>query len=205
MIKIDLFIINDLPIVTRILIAILVCSGVFYFGNKIDLKNLRDKLATSQQQEATLKNEIKLVMDQENQINSEISKFPIYNELLNKWEHKLITSSNLHNLFNQILKSGSDNGLRILFFNPEPAKKEGIYFKVLIKIVALGNYHQIGNFISQIANMSSIVAIQDFTITTKKKSDLITSKNKLTEQMNNAGQLQLEAILDVYYLAEKNK
>ena len=47
--------------------------------------------------------------------------------------------------------------------------------------------------------------IREITITTKKKSDLITSKNKLTEQMNNAGQLQLEAILDVYYLAEKNK
>jgi type IV pilus assembly protein PilO len=205
MIKINFFIINDLPILTRILIAVLVCSGVFYVGNKVDIKKLRDKLETAQQQEGTLKNEIKLVIDQEGQINSEISKFLVYSELLNKWENKLAISSNVDNLFNQILKSGADKGLRIIFFDPEPAKKEGIYFKVVIKIIALGNYNQIGNFMSQLANMSSIIAIRDFSITTKKKNTLITSKDKLAEQMVNPDQLQLETVIDVYYLPEKNK
>lgn len=202
MMKFDLSSIFELPILTRILLALLVCSGFFYFGNKMDTKYLRSKLINAKQTEAELKNEISVVINKQYQINAEISNFPLYHAELNKWKHKLINYSNLPELLNQILKAASENGLRVVFFNPETAKTDNTYFKIPIKIVAEGGYHQISGFISQVANMSSIVVVKDFIITSKKKNELITSTKKPVEQMNTANLLQLQIYVDVYYLKE---
>jgi type IV pilus assembly protein PilO len=199
--KFNLNTIYDWPLVTRILMIGLICSVVFYSGNKIDISMLQKTLQTNQQEEKNLKQQIEGVVAQQKNINAEISLFPAYNAKLKEWKSKFVNYSSLPDLLNQILKIGSDNELHFRLFSPDPAITEMDYLKVPIKIVALGNYHQISNFISQIANMQWIVTIKDFVISSEQGT--APGTKNVENVLENS--LSMELLLDVYYLAETKK
>jgi Tfp pilus assembly protein PilO len=72
--------------------------------------------------------------------------------------------------------------------------------KVPIKAVVIGNYHQISEFISQMANLSWVVVIGNFTITNENEPTLI--GEKMAKQVQAQHLLTAELAIDVYYLPE---
>jgi len=202
MTKYDLKTIYEWPISTRALVAGLICVLVYFFGNRIDISPLKMKLLNSQQQELNLKQQIELMLSQQVAIKNEISKFSQHQKMLIEWQNKLIKYPDLPELLNQILKIGSTNQLHFALFSPGAETKEDLYSKVPIKVVVVGGYHQLADFISQVANLPQLVAFGDFTVSKENKSDVLGVK--LTEQANAQNQLTAEFILDIYYFAEKN-
>lgn len=88
---------------------------------------------------------------------------------------------------------------------PDPAAsvddtKTVTYSKVPIKVVLIGNYHQISDFVSQIANMPVIIAVGNFTISNDGGVQLL--GDKLAKQAETQHLLSAELILDVYLLPE---
>lgn len=83
---------------------------------------------------------------------------------------------------------------------PAPKKSTIQFGKVPIKAVVIGNYHQISEFISQVANLSWVVVIGDFTINNEAESSLI--GEKMAKQVASQHLLTAEMTLDVYYLPE---
>jgi type IV pilus assembly protein PilO len=89
---------------------------------------------------------------------------------------------------------------------PNPAAtvdttKSVTYSKVPIKVVMVGNYHQISDFVSQVANMPMIIAIGNFTITNEGGAQLL--GEKLAKQAETQHLLSAELVLDVYLLPEQ--
>lgn len=82
---------------------------------------------------------------------------------------------------------------------PEPPKKY-LFAKVPIKVVLVGTYHQIADFISQVANMPSIIVIGDFTISKESSNALL--GEKLAKQAEAQHLLSAEMTLDVYHTLE---
>jgi type IV pilus assembly protein PilO len=74
------------------------------------------------------------------------------------------------------------------------------YVKVPIKVVAVGNYHQIADFISQVANMPLVVVIGDFIVTDENQGVLL--GDKLAKQATSQHLLTSEMTLEVYYPKE---
>jgi type IV pilus assembly protein PilO len=81
----------------------------------------------------------------------------------------------------------------------EPPKKY-LFAKVPIKVVLVGNYHQIADFISQIANMPSLIVVGNFTITNEASSAVL--GEKLAQQAEAQHLLSAELTLDVYHALE---
>ena len=148
----------------RFLVMLLVFALVFYGGYYFDLLALSHNVLSVKQQEENLKQQLEIVFAKKAALEDEISQLPALEHILTFWQQKLIKPKELPELLHQILKTGVSNDLQFVYFNPGAERVEGIYSTQPIKVVVVGNYHQIANFASQIANMPTIVVIKDFTI-----------------------------------------
>lgn len=192
--------IYDWPLTTRLLIALLVGALAFYMGYMWDLSSLKTELTVTQQQEQDLKQQIELLVHKEAGLKIEVSQFADLKALMAEWQTKLVQRTNLPELLNEILKIGGNNHLYFSSFDPQGEVEDNGYTKVPIKMVAVGSYHQIASFISQVANMASIVVISDFIISNENKSEIL--GDKLAKEANAANLLTATILLEVY-LAEK--
>lgn len=77
------------------------------------------------------------------------------------------------------------------------------YAKVPIKVVVVGSYHQLADFISQIANMPWIVSVGDFTISSDSQNPSL--GDKLAKQAELQHLLTAEMTLDVYHVPESKQ
>lgn|SRR3990167_3195627 len=94
--------------------------------------------------------------------------------------------------------SNSDAPINLGAIAPQDNATVISYAKVPIKVVVVGNYHQIASFISQVANMQWIVAIGNFTLSNENQAALL--GEKLATQAGARNLLSAELMLDVYYL-----
>lgn len=194
--------IYEWPLITRILIIGLVCAVVFYLGYWLDTSSLNEDLENTQRKEEDIKEQLKLVISKEEMTKNELSQFDMLEKLLSQWQKRMITYSELPEILNQILKIGATNHLHFSLFNPGQEVKEGSYLKVPIKVIAVGSYHQLGDFISQVANLPWIVVVGDFTLSKENKNDVLGAK--LAEQATAENLLTAELTLEVYHFGEKS-
>lgn len=190
------------PLTTRLLILGLLFAVIFYLGYLWDLSSLRTELADVTQQENEIKQQIESVIKKEASIRNELSQFDILKKTLSIWQQKLVDYNELPSLLNEVLKIGATNHLYFALFNPESEEREDIYAKLPIKVIAVGNYHQIALFLSQVVNMPWIVVIGDFILTNENRNDVLGAR--LAEQANAQRLITAEVKLIVFYIPEKN-
>lgn len=195
--KLDLNNIHEWPLATRCIVIALLCVIVFYIGYKWDIAALQKKLQTSQADESNLKIQYQSIIKKQTETQIELIHFNEMRVLLTQWQQKLVQYNQIPDLLNQILKIGNNNSLYFSLFDPGDTVEDNHYQKIPIKIVAVATYHQLADFISQIANLPWIVVIDDFGISSENKEDIL--GNKLAEAANNQGLLTLTLMLDIYY------
>lgn len=193
--------IYEWPVSRRLLVLVLFFVIIFYLGYRWDLLGLRVDIATSRQQEKDLKHQLEMSVSRELRLQHDLIRFTKIKLLLTEWQKKLIHLPDLPELLNEILKTGANNQLYFTMFNPGDEINKGDYSKTPIKVVVVGNYHQIGDFLSQLANMASIVVISNFTISNENKTEVLGTK--LAEQANATNLLTAEITLEIYRQAEK--
>lgn len=74
------------------------------------------------------------------------------------------------------------------------------FSKVPIKVVVVGSYHELADFISQVANLPWIVAVGNFTISNENTSTLL--GDVMAKQATAQNLLSAELVLDVYNAPE---
>jgi Tfp pilus assembly protein PilO len=82
----------------------------------------------------------------------------------------------------------------------QPAQQPITFTKVPIKVVIVGDYHEISDFISQVANLPWIVSVSNFTITNEDETSLL--GDKLAKQAVTQHLLSAEMTLEIYTLPE---
>ena len=83
--------------------------------------------------------------------------------------------SKIDELLKNISKVGTTEGLKFVFFKPQPEKNRGFYVQMPIKIAVLGHYHQIARFISDLANLKQLVVVDDFKLShINQKNNILT-------------------------------
>jgi type IV pilus assembly protein PilO len=194
--------ISEWPRPLRFLIVLLFFVMVFYGGYHFDLVQLSQRVLAVEQQEKDLKQQLKIVYSKKVTIENEISQLPALKNVLNVWQKKLAQPKELPELLHQILKVGVTNDLQFVFFNPGAERVEGAYSSQPIKVVTVGNYHQIATFVSQIANMPTIVVVKNFTIT--KGNTTATASTAAPVASVPQDHLTAEFLLEVYHIDQKS-
>lgn len=79
--------------------------------------------------------------------------------------------SKVNDLLADITKLGTSHGLKFLYFKPEAAVNNDYYAGIPVNISVVGKFHQLGNFLSGIANLpGTVVVVNPFTLSRDAKS-----------------------------------
>lgn len=195
--NLDLKNVYDWPKSMQGVIFALVFVVVLYFGYLIDISDSRKGLSDAKIHEQTLKEQLEAGVRKEAAISLEISQFPVLSAQLHEWQKKLIKPENLSELLNDILKIGADNHLYFSLLDPLDSQAVGVYTKIPIRAKVVGNYQEISEFVSQVANLPWIVMIGDFAIVREVKP---VKDNK--SQVVVEGALLGDFTFEVYHLSE---
>jgi type IV pilus assembly protein PilO len=137
-------------IILLVLFIIVVVAGYFFY--------LTDK------QEAALKAEYESKAFQ-------AANLPQYRQQKEEMEasfgtmlRQLPSDTEVPGLIEDITLAALDNGLTIESIDLQPERKAEFYVELPITIVVTGEYHDIGAFVSAVANLSRIVTLHDFNI-----------------------------------------
>lgn len=102
-----------------------------------------------------------------------------YREQMNEMEKtfsfllkQLPTTHETPGLLDDITYVGTTSGLTFTRINWEPEVEQDFYTELPIRINVIGNYHQFGNFVSEVAKLPRIVSLHDFTIEADKEDRL---------------------------------
>lgn len=74
-------------------------------------------------------------------------------------------------MLDDITFAGTSVGLTFVRINWMPEIEKEFYTELPIQIEVIGDYHQIGNFVSEIAKLPRIVSLHDFLIQTREGGD----------------------------------
>ncbi len=88
---------------------------------------------------------------------------------------QLPNKTEVPNLLVDITQSGLGRGLNFVLFKPEKEKPREFYAELPINIKVTGGYHELGQFVSDLAALPRIVTIGDINITADAKSSLTMS------------------------------
>lgn len=197
--------IHEWPIMTRILVLGLIFALVFFMGYRFDLANQSKLLIRAAATETDLKQQLELVISRNKGIEAEVDKLPALQTELQKWNKEIIPYDQIPQLLNDILKVGGDNHLYFSSFVPTAsvAVEKLPYARVPIKAVVVGNYHEIADFISQLANMNWVIVVGNFKISSSNEAVVL--GDKLAEQAKLQHLLSAEINLEIYHMPETNK
>ncbi len=76
-------------------------------------------------------------------------------------------------LLDDITYAGTSSGLTFVKINWMPEIEKEFYTELPIKIDVVGDYHQFGNFVSEVAKLPRIVSLHDFSVSMDKEERLV--------------------------------
>lgn len=161
--------IGGLSKIQRLLICVLtiaVMGGCYYYfifapKNKI-LESVKTEYKIQVAKLETFKRKARVLKEFETKMAKVQQEFDIAMKALP--EKKEIPS-----LLRGVSKAGSNAGLVFLLFQPAPVVNKEFYKEIPLSLKVEGNYHQIADFFSQVAQLNRIVNISDMSMATDKK------------------------------------
>jgi type IV pilus assembly protein PilO len=76
-------------------------------------------------------------------------------------------------LLDDITYAGTSSGLTFVKINWMPEIEKEFYTELPIKIDVVGDYHQFGNFVSEVAKLPRIVSLHDFSVSMDRDERLV--------------------------------
>ncbi len=146
-------------IILVLLIIVVVAAGYFFW-----LTDKQTSLEAARKQEGTLKSEYEAKAFQ-------AANLPQYRQQKEEMEvsfgtmlRQLPSDTEVPGLIEDITLAALDNGLQIESIDLQPEHKAEFYVELPITIGVSGEYHDVGAFVSAVANLSRIVTLHDFSI-----------------------------------------
>jgi type IV pilus assembly protein PilO len=87
---------------------------------------------------------------------------------------QLPNKTEVPNLLVDITQAGLGRGLNFVLFKPEKEKPQDFYAELPINIKVTGGYHELGQFVSDVAALPRIVTIGNIDISADAKTGLLT-------------------------------
>ena len=147
--------------------------GIVALGYFLDWQEQMDSLEAGRLQEVKLKDEY--VAKQQQAINLDLYRQQLreidssFGALL----RQLPNRSQMDALLVDINQAGLGRGLQFELFKPAPAEtKREFYAELPVTLKLNGSYHDMGQFASDIGQLSRIVTLNDVSITTQKDGNL---------------------------------
>ena len=175
-----------IKIATIVLVSVLVAAaGVYYITldqlNELEQlehkeQGLRKTFATKQKKAINLPD----YREQFKQIEASLS------EMIKQ----MPTKAEIANLLIDISQTGLASGLEFRLFQPAGAIRKDFYSELPIKITVIGEYQELGLFVSGLASLPRIVTVHNIDITPDKSSSLLVMNATIKTYNEDAGEVK---------------
>jgi type IV pilus assembly protein PilO len=164
------------PGAQKLLLAILLAGGALgvYFGTHLlpwtfpkGSEHIADLKSQYEQKSAELARARASVAD--------LPRFEAeYEQLHQRWEmasELLPTERQLPTLLRKITLAGQQTGVTFTMFRPGAVQPSDFHTEMPIAVSVSGDYHAVGSFLAELANMRRIVTVSNLKLTTNQKND----------------------------------
>ncbi len=148
------------------LVGILIIAAGFWFIIRGEL----DDLAQRQNQEAKLKETYSTKAGLAINLAAYKTQMEEMKQTFGSLLRQLPDTTEVPDLLIDITQAGLGQGLEFVLFKPEKERPKEFYAELPISIKVTGSYHELANFVSDVAALPRIVTFGDIAITTDKKS-----------------------------------
>jgi type IV pilus assembly protein PilO len=145
--------------------AAVVGAGVYYFVINAQLPELR----TAQQQEVELRTSFESKQRLAANFDAYKRQLDEINARFGDMLGQLPSDTEMANLLDDISQTALAAGLEHVEFKPGSDIQRDFYVEVPIKLRYTGSYHELADFVSDVAALPRIVTIHDVTITPKSR------------------------------------
>jgi len=152
------------PAAVKGIVLFLLFVGFVVGGYFLYLTDKQELLEREQRQEATLKEEYESKAFQAANLEEYRDQKKEMQATFGALLRQLPSDTEVPGLLEDITLTALDNDLKIESINLQQERKAEFYIELPITITVEGEYHDIGAFVSGVANLSRIVTLHDFNI-----------------------------------------
>jgi type IV pilus assembly protein PilO len=156
------------PLIPRMLCAFGTLAGVVILGWFLYLSGQQDELSAGEQEEITLRDAYKSKVQQAINLESLRKQKEQVGEYVATLEKQLPSKAEMDALLSDINQAGLGRGLQFELFKPGQVLVKDYYAELPIDIKVTGNYHDVGSFTSDIANLPRIVTLNNMNLAAGK-------------------------------------
>jgi type IV pilus assembly protein PilO len=153
------------PVVPRISAALAIVVVVLLAGYFFQWSDQLDQLSQLQQNELKLKEDYKNKLAQAVNLDVLKKEKEQVSTYVFRLEKQLPSKAEMDALLSDINQAGVGRGLQFELFRPGSATVKSYYAELPIDIRITGNYHDLGQFTSDIASLPRIVTLNNLAIT----------------------------------------
>lgn len=159
------------PLWLKVTTVVLLCLAVVGSGLWFDTRSQLASLETAQNKEQELKQVFTHKAHQAANLPAYRAQMEEMKRSFGAMLRQLPSKTEVAELLVDISQTGLESGLEFELFKPENENPAEFYAELPIKIKVTGRYHQFGQFVSDVAALSRIVTLHDFTVMPLKGKD----------------------------------
>ena len=152
------------PLAVKIIIWVICFAGALGLGYFLHVTNLQQELGAVTVSEGMLKEDYEEKFFQAAHLEAYRSQQQEMEESFEAILRQLPSDTEIPALLEDITLVGLKNGLVFTSIDLQPESKHEFYIEKPIAIIVSGSYHSLGAFVSDVADLSRIVTLHDFTI-----------------------------------------
>jgi type IV pilus assembly protein PilO len=176
--NIDINNLGSWPVPIKIAGILVVCGVILFAGYWFLIKGELEEYGEAQKKEASLR---------ETYMNKKALavNLPAYREQMEEMEQtfgsllrQLPNTTEVPDLLVDITQAGLGRGLEFTLFRPEKEQPKDFYAEMPISVQVRGNYHELAQFVSDVAALPRIVTFGDISISSTGKDNKLTMSAK---------------------------
>jgi type IV pilus assembly protein PilO len=152
------------PRSVRIGAIVIACTLLVLLTYWVDFKRQFNAMELGQAQEQKLRETYVTKQQQIADLGVTKQQLTMLAERFKDLLQQLPTKTQIPGLLEDISKAGAASGLEFTHFQPLPERQMDFYAELPINIAVAGGYHQIAEFVSQLAALDRIITLHDFSI-----------------------------------------
>jgi type IV pilus assembly protein PilO len=168
--------IGEWPRLYKATLVILLCFSIWGAGYYAIIEDKYIELQSLESNESKLKTSFEKKYAKAVNLDAYKAQMVEMRDMFTSMLQQLPRKSEVANLLIDISKTGLINGLEFELYKPEPERRIDFYIELPISMSVIGSYHQLGNFISEIASMPRIVTVHNLQISPLKRGEILSMK-----------------------------
>ncbi|BCX89769.1 type IV pilus assembly protein PilO [Methylomarinovum tepidoasis] len=150
-----------------VILSLAVAGGWFYYDTQDQLAQLEQ----ARKQESSLKQTLEIKQKKAANLDAYKEQLAEMEKAFGNMLRQLPNKAEVPALLVDVSQTGLASGLEFELFQPQGEVKKEFYAELPIKVRVIGNYEQLGTFVSGLAGLPRIVTVHDVSIDPLKSGD----------------------------------